>query len=199
MKNKDITPKDTRYVPLTQQPYCCVPTCIQIIMLRHKIPLQPAELMASYMQVVVSPEKKKLFWNLPSVKKRPPAGYGTRLNEDLTADPMFKKLGIPLRMDFKLIDEFENKEELLKYLHNRIRANKDTIICYDYGALFNTGKHNGHVCVLDRVNKTKGEVRFIDPGDDVPKWRTVKISKLFKAMKNHGKDNMAGCWEIKKV
>ena len=55
------------------------------------------------------------------------------------------------------------------------------------------------MCVLDRVYPTKGEVRFIDPEDDVPKWRTVKISKLFKAMKVHGSDKMGGFWEIKKI
>lgn len=199
MKGKVVIPKDTRYVPLTQQPYCCVPTCIQMIMLRHNIPLQPAELMAHHMEVVVAPDKKKLFWNLPSLKKRPAAGYGTRLNENLTADPMFKKLKIPLRMSFKLIDSFKNKDELMKYLHNRTKAGKDTIICYDYGTLFNTGRSNGHVCVLDKVNKNKGEVRFIDPESNVPKWRTVKISKLYRAMKKHGKENMAGCWEIARI
>lgn len=199
MKNKGVVPKDTRYVPLTQQPYCCVPTCMQMIMLRHNIPLQPAELMAHHMAVVVASEKKKLFWNLPSVKKRPTAGYGTRLNENLTADPMFKKLKIPLRMNFKLIDSFKNKDELMKYLYDRVKGDRDTIICYDYGTLFNTGRPHGHVCVLDKVNKSSGEVRFIDPGSNVPKWRTVNITKLYKAMKDHGKDNVAGCWELSKV
>ncbi len=198
-KNKGIIPKNTRYVPRTQQPYCCVPTCIQMVMLKHNIPLKPVELMAHYMKVVVSPEKKKLFWNLPSVKKRPKAGYGTRLNEDLTADPMFKKLGIPLKMGFRLIDTFDKKEDLKGYLYDRVKADIDTIICFDYGTLFNTGTPNGHVCVLDQINKTKNEVRFIDPVSTVPKWRTVKLSKLYKAMKNHGKDNMGGCWEISKV
>ena len=199
MKRKAVIPKDTRYVPLTQQPYCCVPTCIQIIMLRHSIPLQSAELMAHHMAIVVAPEKKKLFWNLPSMKKCPVSGYGTKLSENLTANPMFKKLKIPLRMNFNLIDSFNGKDELMKYLSKRVKTNKDTIICYDYGTLFNTGRHSGHVCVLDRVDTSKGEVRFIDPESNVPKWRTVKVSKLYKAMKNHGGAYMAGCWEVTKI
>jgi len=199
MKKKGIIPKDTRYVPLTQQSYCCVPTCMQIVMLRHNIQLVPAELMAHYMEVVVPKKKGKLFWNVRTTSKRPKTGYGTRLNESLTADPMFKKLGIPLRMKWNLIDNFDSVDEIKEYMLKAVKVQKDVLLCYQYGALFNTSYEGGHVCVLDRVYPAKGEVRFIDPADDEPKWRTVKVSKLFKAMKAHGPDKMGGFWEIKKV
>lgn len=198
-KKKNIIPKDTRYVPLTQQSYCCVPTCMQIVMLRHNIPLVSVELMAHYMEVVVPKKEGKLFWNVRTTSKRSKAGYGTRLNEDLTADPMFKKLSIPLRMQWNLIDNFNSVDEIKKYMQESVKANKDVLLCYQYGALFNTNHKGGHVCVLDRIYPKKGEVRFIDPECDVPKWRTVKISKLFKAMRAHGQDKMGGFWEIKKI
>lgn len=199
MRKKEIIPKDTRYVPLTQQPYCCVPTCLQMIMLRHNIPLVPAELMAHHMEVIVPKKKGALFWNVQTTSKRPKAGYGTNLNEDLTADAMFKKLGIPLKMKWNLIDNFNSVIEVKKYLQKVVKQKKDVLVCYQYGSLFNTSYDGGHVCVLDQVYPTKGEVRFIDPGEDVAKWRTVTISKLYKAMKAHGADKMGGFWEIIKI
>ena len=69
-KSKNIIPKDTCYIPLTQQPWCCVPTCFQMVMLRYKIPLVPAELMAYHMQVVVPKRDKKLFFNIKTTKKK---------------------------------------------------------------------------------------------------------------------------------
>jgi hypothetical protein len=36
-------PNDSRYVPFTQQPACCVPTCIQMVMYKNDIPLIPSE------------------------------------------------------------------------------------------------------------------------------------------------------------
>ena len=198
-KGKGIIPRDTRYVPLTQQQYCCVPTSIQMVMLRHNIPLVPTELMAHHLDIIVSPEKKKLFWNLRSVKKRPKAGWGTRIAEDRTANRMFHKLRIPLRIKFHLIDSFETAEDLGTYLYKRMKSDSDVLVCYDVQPLFNTENSSGHVCVFDRIDKKKGEVRFIDPERNVPKWRTVKLKKLYKAMQVHGSEHMAGCWEVAKI
>lgn len=49
----NIVPLDTRYVPLTQQKWCCVPTCFQVVMLRHNIPLVPAEVIGYHMGLIV--------------------------------------------------------------------------------------------------------------------------------------------------
>lgn len=196
---KEIIPKGTRYVPLTQQPYCCVPTCMQIVMLRHNIPLVSVELMAHYMQVVVPKSDAKLFWNVRTSSKKPKAGYGTRLNENHTADPMFKKLRIPLRMKWHLIDEFSSENEVRDFMQHAIKEDKDVLVCFQYGTLFNTNYRGGHTCVLDQVYLKENKVRLIDPGRKVPKWRTVTISKLFKAMKAHSSKYMAGFWEIQKL
>ena len=199
MQSKDIVPKDTRYVPLTQQRYCCVPTSIQMVMLRHKMPLLPAELIAHHLEVIVAPDKKKLFWNLPSKKNRPKAGWGTCVKESKTIDTMFKELKIPLKADFRLIDSFASAEELGDYLYTKMKSDGDVLVCYDYQLLFNSENSSGHVCVCDRIERKKAEVRFIDREWDVPKWRTVKLKKLFKAMQIHTSENMAGCWELVKI
>jgi hypothetical protein len=40
---KEIIPKNSRYIPLTQQKWCCVPMCIQMVILKHGMPLISAE------------------------------------------------------------------------------------------------------------------------------------------------------------
>lgn len=37
---------------------------------------------------------------------------------------------------------------------------------------------------------------MIDPSPDQPKWNTVKIDKMYEAMKFHGKEKSGGFWEI---
>lgn len=195
---QNIIPNDTRYVPLTQQPYCCAPTCIQMIMLKHNIPLQSGELMASHMEVVVSEDKKNLFWNLPYSEKRPKSGFGTTISEDKTINIMFEKLNIPLNVTFNFIDNFSSEQSLFDYLWESVQQNNDIILCYDFGYLFDTGKHSWHTSVLDIVDIESKKVRFIDPESTSPKWQVVSIWKLYESMKNHGSKYMAGCWKIEK-
>jgi len=197
-KSRGIIPKDTRYVPLTQQSYCCVPVCIQMIMLRNNIPLVPAELMAHYLHILVPKESKKDFWNVRTGHK-PPMGYGTQLNEDLSADFMFKKLDIPLRMEWSLINQFTTYKDFKKHILLYNKKNRDVLVCFNAKALVPNWIDNGHVCVLDKVFPRKETVRIIDSSPRQPKWRTISIKKMYKAMQVHGADNMAGFWEFKKI
>ena len=73
---KSIVPADSRYIPLTQQKYCCVPTCIQMVMVRRGIQLQPAELIGHHLGLIVDTESAKYFWNV-TTGERPSSGYGT--------------------------------------------------------------------------------------------------------------------------
>lgn len=167
-----------------------------MVMLRHKIPLLPAELMGHYMKLKVSKKDSKYFWNVRT-GKRPPVGYGTQLNEKFSANKMFKKVSIPLKMNWMLIDKFEDINKFKSYLKDFDNSkNKDVLVCYDWGTLFNDDYHGGHVCVLDKVYLDKGELRIIDPEHKAPKWRVVKINKMFKAMKYHGKKKSGGFWEF---
>jgi hypothetical protein len=197
----NIVPNDSRYIPLTQQRWLCVPTCIQMIMLRHNIPLIPAELMGHHMKLVVPKEDTFLFWD-KNIKtgEKPKAGYGTQLTvgSGLSMNDVFNKLKIPLEMKRKLINQFENFGEFKKYFEN-FDPNKDVLVCYDWGTLFDKVIKQGHVCVIDKIDLDKSEARIIDPSVKSPKWKNIKIEKLYKAMKVHGKDNGAGFWEFSVV
>ena len=193
---KGITPNDSRYIPLTQQKWCCVPTCIQMVMLRQGIPLVPAELIGYYMGLTVPKEGLKYFWN-GRTGPRPPSGYGTQsYKPQYGTNAVFKKLKIPLRMSWLLIDKFKSIKEFRTYLSTV--SEKDILVCYDWPTLYDpkNEKRWGHVCVLDKVYLDRNEARIIDPEYDFPKWRVIKINSLYRAMKVHGKKNNGGFWEL---
>lgn len=197
----DVIPQDSRYVPLTQQKRCCVPTCIQIVMLRHKIPLIPVELIGYKMGLIVPTEETKYFWNART-GPRPPAGYGTQAGKlQYGPNTVFKKLKIPLKMSWSLINKFKTINSFRRYLSIVESSNKDFLICYDWSTLFNSKEkeHWGHVCVLDRVFLKTDTVRIIDPASNAPKWRTIHIPDLYKAMTFHSSKNGGGFWEISQI
>ncbi len=139
----------------------------------------------------------KYFWNART-GERPPAGYGTQAGKkEYAPNAVFKKLNIPLKMTWSLINKFKNIDDFKNYL-SKVEANDDDVlVCYDWGKLFGKDDYQGgHVCVLDRVYLDKNEVRIIDPEYDVPKWRVVNIDKLYEAMKFHGKEKSGGFWEL---
>ena len=192
-------PKDSRYIPLTQQKSCCVPTCIQMVMLRHKIPLLPAEEIGYYLGLIVDPENTTLFYDPRTSKKRPPAGYGTRIYDPkYEPNKAFKKLNIPLSFKVHPITGFKSAPQLLDFLRRAETENLDMLLCFNHGVLVdNPAKSGGHVCVFDRV--IDGQIRIIDPSYHHPKWRSVPAEKMFLATKKHGVKKSAGAWELTKL
>lgn len=189
------TPFDSRYVPLTQQKSCCVPTCIQMVMLRNKIPLIPAEELGYYLGLIVHPDNANLFYKVRTSKKRPKAGYGTRIY-DLKFNPnkVFERLGLPMRLFVRPIEEYSSTKDVAVYLKKVEKEDKDVLLCFNHGVLVDDPEKNGgHVCVFDRIEKNR--IRIIDPSPNWPKWRNVTLEKMFIAMKKHS-GNTGGFWEI---
>jgi hypothetical protein len=69
----------TRYVPLTQQHYLCLPTCLQMVLLHQHLALLPAETLAHPLGLIVPPEDAELFVK-PRTSPDPAGGYGTRID-----------------------------------------------------------------------------------------------------------------------
>lgn len=167
-----------------------------MVMYRRGIPLVPAELLGYHLGLIVPEEDLPLFWKARSGEK-PRAGWGTQISRaEFEPNGAFQRLGIPLTMKLRLIDEFEQAAEVRDYLEQAEQEDKDVLVCYDYGTLFGTGVRNGHINVFDRL--TGGRVRLVDPERTVPKWRVVEVDKLFEAMKAHGPGRSGGFWELKK-
>jgi len=198
----EIVPKDSRYIPFSQQPYCCVPTSIQMVMYRHGIPLIPAEELGYHLGLTVPKNAVKFFWRMRTGKRpastfRPIAGYGTRIYEG-KYDPnkVFKKLHIPLVMKLNPIEKFENFNEFKIYLWKLSRKDFDVLMCFHHGTLANDPERdNGHVVVLDKIYPKKGTIRFVDPTRG-PKWKIVRMKKMYEAMKAHSNGKAAGFWEM---
>lgn len=165
-------------------------------MLRHNIPLMPAEELGYYLGLLVHPDRANLFYNVRTSKKKPPAGYGTRIYDPrFKPSKVFKKLGLPMSLTIKPITKFGSSKEVRDYLGSAESNDKDVLLCFNQGALINNPSKNwGHVCVFDRLVGNK--VRIIDPSPDQPKWRNVSINKMFHAMKEHGEKRSGGFWEI---
>ena len=196
--NKDIVPTDTRYVPFTQHRWCCVPTCILMIMYKHSIPLISQELLGYYLGLVVPPDQKEYFWNVRISEERPSAGYGTRIGlPEFNPNKAFETLQIPLRFTERLIDTFHSLDDFKTYLREMEQNNKDIVLCFDVGALWDSDLHDGHACLLDRV--INDNVRMVDPTWNSAIWEIVSIKKLYQAMQFHGVQNSAGCWEFEKI
>lgn len=197
-------PKDSRYIPFTQQPYCCVPTSILMVMYRHDIPLIPAEELGYHLGLTVPKEAAKFFWRMRTGKRRPSplrptAGYGTRIYEGkYDPDKVFKRLGIPLTMRLRSIASFKNFSGFKRYLVDLSKQDLDVLLCFHHGTLVkNPAKDNGHVVVLDKVYAGKQILRYVDPARDAEKWRTFSMREIYDAMKAHPNQKVAGFWELR--
>ncbi|MCA9397269.1 hypothetical protein KC573_00420 [candidate division WWE3 bacterium] len=193
-------PNDSRYIPLTQQRSCCVPTSIQMIMYRNTIPLIPAEELGYHLGLTVKPELKHLFYNV-RYSKTPPseAGYGTQIfNPEYDPNKMFRHFNIPLHFRIKLAHEIENSHELIALLKEVERKDSDALLCFNHGVIEGEFEpHSGHVAVFDRVIDEK--IRLVDASPSQPKWREVDSSVLFEAIQKHGNENSGGIWYFEKI
>lgn len=192
------TPTDSRYIPLTQQPSCCVPTCFQMVMLKYNIPLMPAEEIGYQLGLVVHTDREHLFYNVRTAAAPPPAGYGARIYDpEFEPNRAFERLGIPLSLSQILINEIADAENLISKLIEIEKKNQDALLCFNHGALIDDPEQNwGHVVVFDRIIDSK--IRIIDPSPHHPKWRLVDAAKLLSAMQKHGEQRSAGIWLIGK-
>lgn len=188
----------SRYVPIVQQPYGCVPACIQMVMLRHQLPLIAAEVLGARLGLVVPPEAEAFFHHVQVSATPPGSGYGTQIP---IYDPnvAFEELGIQLHMSFRLVDDIGSVERAAYLLSLAEYGNRDLLICFDESALASTpNTRQGHVCVFDRMID-RDHIQVVDPEPQQKKWRQVSLVALFDAMRSHGEEHMAGIWELDRL
>ena len=182
----------SKYVPFTQQRFCCVPASLSMVMYRQGIPLIPQEDLAYALGLTVPEDLIDLFGKARTGKK-PSAGWGTRINEpEFEINMVLKGLGIPLSINadthIKIVDELRTK------LQNVQDADGDALICFDYGTLWNEDVNAGHVCVFDHLEGDS--VWLVDPLPQAAKLRKTTIAQLLKAIDFHGSHNSCGIWVI---
>lgn len=193
-------PDDSRYIPFTQQPSCCVPTCIQMVMYRNGIPLRPAEEIGYHLGLVVPPDRSSLFCNVRTVAETPPAGYGIQMHiPEYEPNAAFARMDIPLSFSVEPITGFSSATKVLKRLREHERDDLDVLVAFNLGALLDDPSLNEahHACVFDRI--LDGRVRLIDPSFHAPKWRIFEAEQLFAAMQKHVSSDWGGIWLLKKT
>ncbi len=179
---------------MVQQRWCCVPACISMIMYKNKIPLLPQEYLGYHLGLILPEEDRVLFWKTRSGKE-PQAGWGTQIEKKrFSPNTVLPKLNIPLVMKFNAGKQFTGND-LLAFLLEAETRDRDLLVCFDNGALMNSKKHGGHVCLFDRVEVKSRTVRLIDPSSNQPKWRFVKIEDLLRGI-NYHLNKSAGIWEF---
>ena len=179
-----------KHIPLTQQLYCCVPTCIQMILLKRSIPLPSQEEIGYHLGLIVPKKDKNLFQKVRTGKK-PKAGWGTQVGEKAySINSFFKKNKINLKENYFFLTE---PEEIKKFLKENLK-NKDIIVCFNYSKLYGTKGNSGHVSIVEDIKGN--QITLIDPERNVPKYRRVSLEKLSESIKSHGKEKRGGFWVI---
>lgn len=198
MESTETTPNNSRYIPFTQQSYCCVPTSIQMVMYRHGIPLVPAEELGYHLGLTVPPEDEHLFHKVRTTKAPPVAsGYGTQIQlAGYEPNKAFQTLDLPLVFSQRLISSISNVEDLMTILRKIEADDSDALLCFNHGVVRGSYEPNtGHVVVFDKIIGNK--VQIVDASPRNPKWRLLEPNILYDAMAQHGDDNAGGIWFLK--
>ncbi len=188
----NTTPANTRYVPFVQQPYCCGPACLQMILYKNRLPLVPQEEIGAELGLVVPLDFKNLFYNVDA-REEPvvSSGFGTRIQDpSYSLEKLIKKLAWPFDLEIKLASRFTTQDELINEMRELVSVDADVLVC------FQNENGTGHICVLDVIDIDS--VRVMDPSSNYPKWRVISHTDIFDLVKAHGDDNYAGLWILKK-
>lgn len=184
--------KTKKYIPFTQQRYCCVPTCLAMVMYRRGIPLIPIEDLGYALGLTV-PEEDLWLFDKARTGERPSAGWGTRIQEpEFEINKVLKSIDIPLSVEVDT--DIKSLEDLRQKLQAVQDADGDALLCFDYGKLWNEDISGGHVCVFHGLDGD--DVWMIDPERNVPKNRKVSLAKLYEAIDFHGPENSCGVWRV---
>ena len=159
-----------KYRLIKQEPYCCVPRCLQTIFDRNNIKYD------SQFEIA----KELGFRNDEKYK-------GTQVQRDeYSIEKYLKSHNIPL--NFKYIYNL-NYNEVKKLLNTY--KDDDIMVCYKRGIMFGKNLEGGHATIIEKLEKDV--VTLLYP-EDKDGYRHVNLRALINAIKCHGKENKAGFW-----
>lgn len=178
------------YIPLTQQKYCCLPCCVQWIMLRRGLKLISQDDMAKDLGVVIAPEDQRLFNIKMKVAKKLPKGklgYGTWTYE---IPKFLKKHKIPLSVKRFYPSKIK---DTIKFLSENLENGNDIIVSFNMAAYAKpeSGVNYVHSCVIDSltIKNKKVIITLGDPAFSHRKYFDIELSKLLDGMSTkYGKE-----------
>jgi hypothetical protein len=168
-----------------------------MIMYKNGIPLRSQEDIGHELGLTVPLESATLFHKVHT--ERPASGlWGTQIGETkYEINGALKRLGIPLNARIEHINEIKSPANLENALRQIEKTDGDALVCFKYGTLWDTESASGHVCVFDRV--ADNQIHLVDPGQQVPKLRTVSPDKLYESMVQHTTATFPGIWILEKI
>lgn len=186
--------KAMKYKHVSQKPYSCVPACMQMILWRRNLPPRPQASIAYDLGIILPPSARRL---LPqSYKgKKPPAGWGTRLNlKKYSLAAFFKRHQYPLQTIFHSAKEFRAARQFKKFLLNNLNKNHDLLVCFNYPRLYHLTGSWGHAALIEEV--TPQYVILCDPSSKHKTTEKILLTDLLAALKKH---YQGGLWVIKET
>jgi hypothetical protein len=180
------------YTSIAQKPYCCVPTCVQMILDRRRLPFFEQEEIGIDLGLVIPPEEAHNFQNV-QVGESPAAGWGTRINlKKYDLNKFFRKNNLQLTSTYFSLGDIEN---VPRYITTNLSEGNDILICFRYGVLYNEDVTAGHGSLIEEVNNSL--ITLVDPNPD-PERKIVHIDDLIESIKVHkkGNTNLGGFWLI---
>ena len=180
------------YTAMSNQGYCCVPACIQMVFRRRDFPCLNQEEIGIDLGLRVPKEEAKYFKNVPT-GRQPSAGWGTQINlKKYDLNNFFKKRKIPLASIYHALDDLDNVPE---FIADNITQGNDIMTCFRYGALYNEDIPYGHAALIEEIDGNN--LALVDPGSS-PKRKRVSIEDLVKAIEVHRNRDvlLGGFWLI---
>lgn len=180
------------YIAMTQQLYCCVPACVQMVLYRRDLPLLEQEDIGVDLGLRIPPEEVNNFRNVPT-GRRPPGGWGTRINvKKYSLNTFFKKRNLPLSNTYYSLDDILDVPE---FIGDNLSQNNDILICFRYDALYHVDIPYGHASLIEEIDNST--VTLVDPRQG-PKRKKVSVDDLIKSIEKHHKGDMqlGGFWLI---
>ncbi len=166
------------YIPVVQQKSCCVPCCIQWVLLRRRLPLISQEEIGKMLDLHISPEFSHLFINKFLTTKHTWGGYGTNVTNK-TLNTIFKKYKLPLEGEYIHINEIKTPKE---FIIKNLRENNDVLVLFTRTGIGQKG--GGHMGTIMEFDTATDEVLLGDSSPNRLKKYVTKLDKLIDAMSN---------------
>jgi hypothetical protein len=173
------------YTAITQLPYCCVATCIQMILYRRGLHILDQESIATELGLRIPEKVRKYFHNTDGrvkiVSDNSP-NMGTQIFEEQYSIPnFFKKQEIPL--DFSVQYFFDSPVELKEFLD--AQSIEDDIMIRLHSSVLGDNPGIGHMVLFEGLENHM--VYLADPLP--PMLKAVTLQELWEGM-NTSKDEV---------
>ena len=180
------------YEHISQKPYCCVPTCLQMIFQRCGLPLLTQSDIGYELGMILPPEKRHTLGLKSYEGEKPRAGWGTRMNfPEFSLGQFLKRRNIPLTETYYTKDALSSQRELQRLLTDNLEKDNDALVCFNYPLLYGEEGSYGHASLVADIDDTS--VTLIDPEKEYPKPRVVELEKFYESIVKH---SGGGVWVI---